>query len=246
MSKRFTDTDKWDRPWFLSLPPEYKALWEYIRDKCDRAGVWYVNFELAAYLIKAPIDPATARQLFDKQIEPIGDGSRWFIPSFIDFQYGHLSPDNRAHTAIIERLTELKLGAYKTLPRVLQDPMEKDKEKKKKSLSLSLEGGVGETIPDDLKANEPEIRDWLKYKAERKESYKPTGIKALWTRIRQIPASGRKDAINNSMANGWKGIFESGGTSGKSGNQQAHGGGNRAPQEDAGKFDGVTETIDLS
>ena len=63
MSKRFTDTEKWDRPWFLALPPEYKAFWEYLRDKCDRAGIWYVNFELASYLIKSPIDPEMAKRL---------------------------------------------------------------------------------------------------------------------------------------------------------------------------------------
>lgn len=66
----------------------------------------------------------------------------------------------------------------------------------------------GEVIPDDLIPNEAEIREWLKYKGERKESYKPTGLKALWQRIRVIPPEQRANAINHSMASGWKGIYE--------------------------------------
>jgi hypothetical protein len=87
--------------------------------------------------------------------------------------------------------------------------------------SKNLRLREGATIPDDLKISEPEIRDWLKYKAERKESYKSMGLGALWRRIRLIPADKRREAIDHSMAQGWKGIYEK--TGGNGGTKQTAG-----------------------
>lgn len=53
--------------------------------------------------------------------------------------------------------------------------------------------------------------DWMCYKKERNESYKPTGLKAL---IKTIKAKSENygsdvviDTINKSMTNGWRGLF---------------------------------------
>ena len=63
-------------------------------------------------------------------------------------------------------------------------------------------------IPDSLKAK---MEEWITYKTERKESYKEQGMKSL---LRQIENNqliyGEKavcDLIDDSMANGWKGII---------------------------------------
>ena len=63
-------------------------------------------------------------------------------------------------------------------------------------------------IPNDLK---DKLDEWIKYKTERKESYKEVGMKSL---LRQIENNqlmyGEKavcDLIDDSMANGWKGII---------------------------------------
>lgn len=70
-------------------------------------------------------------------------------------------------------------------------------------------------IPPDLLESEPEIRDWLEYKAERREVYKPLGINALWRTLRLIPPERRRAAIDRSIAAGWRGIFdEKGGLNG--------------------------------
>jgi len=37
--KRFTETTKWDDPWFRKLSPTAKLLWGYITDKCNAVGL---------------------------------------------------------------------------------------------------------------------------------------------------------------------------------------------------------------
>ena len=69
-------------------------------------------------------------------------------------------------------------------------------------------GVWGETIlSDPVKAK---LQEWLSYKAERRENYKPTGMKALITQVQkkeqEFGALTVIDCINTAMANGWKGI----------------------------------------
>ena len=55
------------------------------------------------------------------------------------------------------------------------------------------------------------VRDWLAYKAEWRESYKPTGLKSLFAQIeRNVNVHGEDavcDCIRLSMSNGWRGII---------------------------------------
>lgn len=55
------------------------------------------------------------------------------------------------------------------------------------------------------------FRDWLAYKRERKEDYKPTGLKALETQVRNNVSLYGPAAVNElireCMANGWRGII---------------------------------------
>jgi hypothetical protein len=73
-------------------------------------------------------------------------------------------------------------------------------------------------LPVILKPYETSISEWLQYKRERKETYKPTGLKALYGKMSgfgdKLPA-----VIQQSMANGWKGLFELNG--GRSANNRA-------------------------
>lgn len=62
--------------------------------------------------------------------------------------------------------------------------------------------------------NEPvrsAVADWLKYKAERRESYKTTGLKSLLStienRVKQHGEQAVAEVIRLSMANSWKGII---------------------------------------
>lgn len=55
------------------------------------------------------------------------------------------------------------------------------------------------------------FEDWLRYKNERKENYKPTGLKHLISRIRSnaetYGEAAVADLIRQSMASNWQGIF---------------------------------------
>jgi hypothetical protein len=47
MAKRFTDSEKWKKPFIKKLPMQYKLLWFYLLDDCNHAGVWQVDLEIA-------------------------------------------------------------------------------------------------------------------------------------------------------------------------------------------------------
>ncbi|MFC2129841.1 hypothetical protein ACFLSQ_00245 [Bacteroidota bacterium] len=114
MSKRFTDTDKWKDEWFKKLPTAYKLLWLYILDDCNHAGIWHSEFEIAQIRIGKEniIDKESALSIFGDKVVQIDDGRKWFIPSFVTFQYGELNPENKAHNSVIKILKENDLENY--------------------------------------------------------------------------------------------------------------------------------------
>lgn len=102
--KRFTETAKWDDPWFRRLPPELKLFWQWILDRCDNAGIIDPDIELASFQIgyEYPMDTLSA---FGERVIQIPSG-KFFIPKFIAFQYGKLSEDCRAHGPVFQSLTK--------------------------------------------------------------------------------------------------------------------------------------------
>jgi len=131
MSKRFTDTNKYKKPFFRGLKGAYKLLWDYLYHDCDHAGIWQKDFEIAQiYLGKdMPVNEADAIMQFRDKIIPFDNGTKWFIPSFIEFQYKTLSPVNRVHRSVIEELKKHNL--FKGLNNPLQGVKDKDKDKAK-------------------------------------------------------------------------------------------------------------------
>lgn len=139
MAKRFTDSLKYKKPFIRSLPGPYKLLFDYLYHDCDHAGVWIVDFDIAQiYLGKdMVVDHKEALSLFKEKIIEVDNGTKWFIPSFIEFQYGNLNPQNRAHLSVInilkkydviEIIEENEEGASKVLIRPLQGCKDKDKD----------------------------------------------------------------------------------------------------------------------
>ena len=129
MAKRFIDTKIWDKAWFRKLDIKYKLFWVYLLGKCDHAGIWDADWELAEFIIGESITWDELPTVIKDKMKSIKGEDQFFIPSFIDFQYGELKNHSKPHKSVIKRLTEKKL--FKGLERVTYTLKDKDKDKVK-------------------------------------------------------------------------------------------------------------------
>lgn len=130
MSKRFTDTEKWNDPWHRSLPPHLKCFWDYLTAKCNTAGVWKVDLEQAEFFIGEKINPEEALRVFGKRVERISN-DYWFVAGFIEFQYDNfLSDECRPHRPVIAALKKSGLWerVSKGFRKGTDTPKDKDKD----------------------------------------------------------------------------------------------------------------------
>lgn len=132
MAKRFTDTNKYKKPFIRSLKGPYKLLWDYLYLECNHAGIWIVDFDIAQIYLGAdmPVNKEEALRCFnadETRIIEIDGGKKWFIKSFVEFQYGFLDIRNRVHNSVFLELQKQNIN--KDLIRALQGPMDKDKDK---------------------------------------------------------------------------------------------------------------------
>ena len=175
MAKRFTDTEKWKKPFIKKLPLKYKLLWFYILDDCNHAGIWDIDLEIASLRISAKFLKEDCEKALKDKIQVFDNGEKWFIKDFIDFQYGELSEKNRAHKSVLLLLNKYNLAfVNKPLISPLQGAKDKDKDKYKdkdkdirvnkskidKVLSIFNESDFNRTI-ETLKTNKDEIRKRL-------------------------------------------------------------------------------------
>jgi hypothetical protein len=130
MAKRMTDTDKWKKRFVRELSPQHKLLWFYILDDCNHAGIWEVDIEVASIRVGYELVYDMLPQSFLDKIEIFDNGDKWFIPDFIEFQYGELNPNSNVHKSVIQLLERYNLMGYlkgsQTLPEGVKD---KDKDK---------------------------------------------------------------------------------------------------------------------
>jgi hypothetical protein len=109
MAKRLTDTQKWNKPFIRTMKAPYKLLWLYILDECDHAGIWQVDVDVAQIKIGERLSIEAALDSFAGKVHPFDNGTKWFIPDFIEFQYVELNPENKAHKSVINILTKYNL-----------------------------------------------------------------------------------------------------------------------------------------
>jgi len=183
LPKRFTDSNKWKKKWFRCLSNDHKVFWIYVLDQCDHAGIWEVDFEAAEFFCRG-IDESEIRQVFKKQYQEIDNGKRWFLKDFVDFQYGTLNENNRAHLSVINILLKYKLIENKGLKSPLQGY--KDKEQVKLLVKSKEKENKAEQIKK-IKSNFPalaaefqlsdaqlkkEFDDWQDYMLSHGKQYK--------------------------------------------------------------------------
>lgn len=105
--------------------------------------------------------------------------------------------------------TEGKPRAYSGQTEGNQRATMKERKEREESKKAKKEGAP--ELPERFSEPVAEtVREWLAYKQERREAYKPVGLKSLLTEIEnQVRAHGERavcDVIRLSMANNWRGI----------------------------------------
>ena len=135
MAKRFIDTKLWDNAWFRRLSPKYKSFWFYLLGKCDHAGIWDADWEAAEFMIGEKIIYDELPAEIKSKLTKIKDDKQFYIPSFVEFQYGELKPHSKPHLSVIKRLDDKNLlngnlSVNDTLKDKYKDKY-KDKDKKK-------------------------------------------------------------------------------------------------------------------
>jgi hypothetical protein len=168
MAKRFTDTNKWRKEFIRGLQGAYKLLWLYILDECDHAGIWHVELDVAGLRIGYDLNPKATEAAFNDHIVVFDNGKKWFIPDFIEFQYGELNPENRAHKSVLDQLEKYKLKGHL---RGLQGRKDKDKEQemdKDKELAAIFEI-FRQSYPGTKRGFDPEFENLKKKHKEWRE-----------------------------------------------------------------------------
>ena len=128
MAKRFLDSSLVEKRWFRKLPSNIKLFYFYMLTKCDHAGMYDVDLELAEFQIGMEIDKDNILKYIGEHIEIIKD-DKWFIKKFPEFQYGVLNPKVKAHASVIKILE--KNNCLKGFSNSLQRVQDKDKDKVK-------------------------------------------------------------------------------------------------------------------
>lgn len=108
MSKRFIDTELWDKQWFMNLPIKYKLYWIFLFTKCDCIGVWDVNMKLAEVYVGEKLEEGIP-ELFKNRIDLLCH-NKWIIKEYIAFQYGKVTDTCPAHKPVIAKLNNIKIG----------------------------------------------------------------------------------------------------------------------------------------
>lgn len=121
---RSRDIKIWKDPFYRSLPPLYKCLWDYINDDCDNAGVWHVDFKVASICIGRKVKEDLALQHFGQRIIVSPCGHKWYITTFIQeklaFDPANLNPANKFQKSIIDLLNKHDIEKFKGLTSPLQ------------------------------------------------------------------------------------------------------------------------------
>lgn len=145
MPKRLTDTEIWDKRWFRMLTPAEKCALSYIKDRCDLAGVWCPDFELAEVFIGEKIDWQALPEKLNNNVQ-ILDNGKWWLPDFVAFQCGCLPEEetaNRAHRGYVAQLKKHGLydgsliGNIRVIDGHKDNEQDKDNDKTKKKTAYA-------------------------------------------------------------------------------------------------------------
>lgn len=216
--KRFTETRKWNDPWFRELSPDSKLAFDYICDNCDNAGVWEPDPRLANFCIKKDVDWDEVLQELGDRVQVLPSG-KWWLTRFIRFQCGDLRPEKvPPHRAVAELLK--RHGIDEKSPWITGEgerpaPARRETkvEKKEQPDLPGLKAKADEPVPFPAQLDCHEFAEtwalWLAYRRERKLAVlKSISIKEQFKELAEWGLERAIAAIKYSMRQNWQGIFE--------------------------------------
>lgn len=129
--KRFTDTDIWDKSWFMALSCKQKCLVRFLFDKCDNCGIWEPNYRIAEIYIGEAVTEEEILAIDEGNQFEVLENGKIFASGFCEFQYGELTETCKPHLPIIKKLKKLGLYEYvsKGYPKGIDTLKEKEQEK---------------------------------------------------------------------------------------------------------------------
>jgi len=157
MSKRFSDTEIWDKEWFMNLKPSIKCLVKLVRDKADLCGIWSPNFTIVSMYLGEKITESDLLKIDDgNQFKKMPNGKIYCI-GFIEFQYGELSEKSPVHRKVIKILEQNdfledyhKKSSNRLLNTLLyrvKEKEEEEEEEEEKDKEEEEENGENSKIP---------------------------------------------------------------------------------------------------
>lgn len=227
MARRFTDKNKWEDEWYLSLDNDCRMVWEYLLDRCDHAGVFKKNMRMINFCCCVMWDAVKLEQVFDGRI--IDRETFYFIPKYLKFQYPKgLNSKKPAIVSVRNILKEKSLYDYvnklygndylminqsllNSKPTVKDKDKDKDKDKnrdKDKDKSKVKDKDIV-VFPESL--NSPDFKkawsEWEQHRKEIKKKLTPTTIKRQLKTLSQFKIEIAISSIEKSIQQGWTGLF---------------------------------------
>jgi hypothetical protein len=195
MAKRFIETGMFEKPLVSSLEAPYKLLFLYYITKCDHAGFFDIYaMKFASFVLGHDY----SAEEFENQMqgELITIGNKWFMPSFVRFQYGKLNESNRAHKSVIDLLEKNGIDQDTLIPfKGLLSPLEGCKDKD--TVKVKDEDKEIPKIEEVIEAITPKLHDlnseWTSERAR----------KAISLKYETCIQQGWKDGHGNKISN-WK------------------------------------------
>lgn len=218
MSKRFTDTDKWEDSWYMNLTIENKLFYNFLLDKCNTIGLWKPNLRLAEFILGYKIDHKKFIKELGKDRIYILKNGYWWLIKFCDFQYGVINEESTSKPiqSYINLLKKhnLWIPYLKGIDTLKEKDKDKDKVKEKdKDKEDELKISINKVIYPFDSGNFIKVWDaWKKYKKdEHSFKYKTTiSEQAALSKLNRISECDEGKAtliIFNSIADGYKGFF---------------------------------------
>jgi len=156
MAKRFTDSEKWEDPFFTNLSNDEKVIWIYLLDHCDNAGVLKINIKNINYFCITNITVEELFIIFQGRLTRISVDT-CIINKFCIFQYGpdFLKSNNKAVQSAIKKLIEWGIvqlvGSSYTLSIPYQYSIDSPKEEEEVKEQVKIEDKVKYKVKDKVK-----------------------------------------------------------------------------------------------